>query len=261
MMHSLQLRKGGILMVREWDSEAHDYVEEQVIEDEIQYCLDDRICFEKGVALRDIFLLMSRHVSMFSVISGCPFLDEMIEDAFKPPKRSADKEGMSILQLGRKAFIDDYNDDSILNFHFDLYGIGEHDAYAVEFSPIYELTLYPVILNDKLNIEGQESDAPLLSVRMPFTLAEMIKGIVGELSFAGPPDIKAYALDGLKMQAEGVIENGHKTLTTEEVEQKLNERIKADKKPCRICGEDSRSPSFNKPPDICDRCFRNIKEN
>jgi hypothetical protein len=195
---------------------------------------------------------------MFSIVAGCPFLDEMIEDAFKPPKRNPNKQGMSILQLRRRAFVDDADSDSVLNFHFDFCGIGEHDAYAVEFSPIYELTLYPVVLDDKLNIEGQESEKPLLSVRMPFTLAEMIRGIVGELSFAGPPEIKAYALEGLKTQAES---GQYKVLTSEELEERLAERQEQGKKPCRICGDDARSPRFDKPPDICDKCFRRTKEN
>lgn len=261
MMHNLQLRKGGILVAKEWDSEADDYIETQVAEDEVQHCLDDRICLEKGVALRDIFLLMSRDVQTFSIISGCPFLDEMIEDAFKPPKRDPGKDGISMLQLARRACIEDCGEGPVLNMHFDFCGIGKHDAYAIEFSPIYELTLYPVVLNDKLSIEGQESEKPLLAVRMPFTLAEMVRGIVGELSFAGPPEIKAYALEGLREQAESATQDGHKVVTTEELELKLKERVEHGKKPCKLCGEDSRSPSFNKPPGICDKCFRSAKEN
>ena len=260
-MHNLQLRKGGILVVKEWNSEIYDYTEEQVAEEEVLCCLDDRICLEKGVALRDIFLLISQNIPIFSAIAGCPFLDEMIEDAFKSPKRNANKEEISVLQLERKAFIDNSDGNSVLNFHFDFCGLGKCDTYAIEFSPIYELTLYPVILNDKLNIEEQESEKPLLSTRIPFTLAEMVKGIIGELSFVGPPDIKAYALEGLKVKAETVADDSCKVLTMEELEQKLKGQMEYGKKPCKICGEDSRSPSFNKPPGICDKCFRNAKEN
>lgn len=259
MMHNLQLRKGGILVSKEWDSETCDYTEEQVVADEVPYCLDELICLEKGVALRDIFLLISQNIQVFSAITCCPFLDELVEDALKSPKRDPNKEGISALQLERRGCVDRDSDGAVLAIHFDFYGIGRTDAYALEFSPIYELTLYPVVLNDKLNIEDQESGKTLLSVRMPFSFADMIRGVIGELSFAGPPEIKACALETIRARAEETASG--KVLTTDELEEQLKGRMEHGRRPCRICGEDSRSPSFNKPSDICDRCFRNTKEN
>jgi hypothetical protein len=257
-VYNLQLRKGGLLISKEWNSEIHDFTEEEIIEEEIQYYLDDSICLEKGVALRDIFLLISKNIQLFSAVTGCPYLDEMIEDAFKPPKRNTNKTEISALSLERKAFLENLDNESMLHFHFEFYGIGEQNA-SIEFAPIYELTLYPVILNDKLNIEVQDSEEVILSAKVLFTLVEVIKGIISELSFAGSPEIKAYALEELKTRAESV--ETYKAITMEELEQKLEEQMDLGKKPCRICGEDSRSASFNKPSNVCDKCFKNVKGN
>ncbi len=49
MEYELQLQKGGVLAVKEWDPDLNDFVEQPLEDEEIGFYLHDKICFERGV--------------------------------------------------------------------------------------------------------------------------------------------------------------------------------------------------------------------
>ena len=70
------------------------------------------------------------------------------------------------------------------------------------------------------------------------------------------PDIKSFALQELKAYAGSDV----KICTSEDFDLSA-ENLAENEKPCRICGEEARSPLFGKPSDICEDCYKKAKEN
>ncbi|MFA5048230.1 MAG: hypothetical protein WC516_04380 [Patescibacteria group bacterium] len=255
MIYDIQITKGGNLIARDWNSEAADFVNEDICKEEIQLNLSSTVCLSVGVTLRDIFVLLSRDITTFSIITGCPFLDELIIEALLEPtiNKDKDKENISVLELSRFVTIN----NSEMFWNFDFHGCGQDEQYAVEFSPLNELSIIPIILDENVSIINAETDEIVLKTKMSYTLADLIIGIVEELAFIGPPDIKAYALQELKSRAQDV----SKGVSFEDFSKKIDEQMEQNKIPCKWCGNDARSQHFDKPNDICGECFEKTKEN
>lgn len=253
MIYDIQLTKGGNLISRDWCSEESDFINEKVLVEEIPLNIYSTVCLSVGVTLRDIFVLLSRDIQTFSAISGCPFLDELIVEALKEPGFDKDKENISYLELNRFATIN----GSEMFFNFDFHGCGQDEQYAIEFLPINEISILPVILNENVSIVNSDTDEIVLSTKMAYTLADIVNGVVEELSFIGPPDIKAYALQELKERSQEI----GKEVSFDDLNKRLDEEFKSGKIPCKWCGNDARSQHFDKPRDLCGECFEKTKEN
>ena len=131
MVYDIKITKGGELVVREWDSEMTDYVDETICKEEISFNIYSTVCLGVGVTLRDLFVLLAKDIAVFSVITSCPFLEELIMDAFSEPVINKDKEDIAILELSRFGTVI----DGELHWNFDFHGRGEKEEYALEFSP------------------------------------------------------------------------------------------------------------------------------
>lgn len=262
MKYDLQLRRGGKLFTSEWSSEDKDYIEREIEQEDLIFHLHDSVCLEKGVKLRDIFLFLNRNVDAFSAVVGCPFLNELIEEGLSDPKINKDKEGIAILELSRMAIMD----KNELHFNFSFNGVGEKECYALEFMPVNELALYPVVLNESVSVEDVDDDELVhLEAEQAYTLAELLTGVIDELGFMGPPDVRGFAFEELKKRCEEIPPDGeidnYRTFTTEDLEKKIKEEQENNKVPCCMCGEDARAQCFGKPTDICEKCFMSTREN
>lgn len=249
MAHDLQLRKGGLLITNDWDNEIFDYLEQIVDNDEIFFHFHDTICLDKNITLRDVFMLISRNTGAFSIAIGCPFLEDLVEEALSALVM---KEDMDRLELSRIAFFN----ESEIRIYTDFIGVGKNETWAVELSPINELSYLPIVLEESIKVEDENIH---LKFKMPFTLIDFVKGIVDELSFMGPPDIKAFALNELEKRNDNVM--SVKTYAYEEIEKEFEEQKKKYERACDMCGGDARSQHFKKPSNLCYRCFQKIKEN
>lgn len=256
MSYDLQLKKGGFLITNEWDTDLADYLEQMVDDDELFFHLHDSICLDNNINLRDMFLLVSKNIDTFSTAVGCPFLDDLVNEALSAKVVNKEKEDLGHLELGRTAVLD----KGKLYIYMDFSGKGIEETWAIEFSPINELTSYPIILNEDVFIEGGKGDV-VFQFKMSFTLLELVKGIIDELSFVGPPNIKAFALKELKDRSDDITSGNVKTYSHEEVMKKLEGQKERHKMPCKVCGDDARSSHFGKPSTICYKCYRKIKEN
>lgn len=251
MGYDLQLQIGGILVTKEWDSELNDFMEFPVEDEDITFHLHDSICLERGVKLRDVFLFISRNLYLFSTTIGCPFLDDLVEEALSSP--NIESKGIAVLVLDWAARIENKNLISYVRF----YGKGDKD-YPVEFHSVNDLVIYPIILNETFAV--MDEDKVVFQAAKQFSLLEFLKGIVDELSYMGPPEMKKFTLNEIE---ESINQDGSKIkmFNAEDIEEKLNEKIASMIKPCKICGDESRSPFFGKPSDICIVCFEKMKEN
>ena len=121
----------------------------------------------------------------------------------------------------------------------------------------WRMTFYPIVLDDKLDVERNYEN--LITGKMPFTLYDVVKGIIDELSFLGPPNLKAFTLEELKRRAEDPFIEKKCSVVNAISEVEL---IRTDvKKPCKICGLDTRTPTFGKPSTLCDECYLKIRQN
>jgi hypothetical protein len=251
MAYDLQLKKGGFLVTQEWSVSADDFIERKLGAEDVNFHMNDTICLENGVTLRDIFVLMSKNPYIYSVNSSCPFLDDLIGEALSVPSINEENNDIAALRLKWLSIIDCDADSSFLNCQMDFHGIGyKKRQHSVQFLPINELVIYPVILDEEFIIINENHI--LLQTTRRFSLIEMFRGIIEELSYMGPPEIKSFALQEIR---------DRDWYPTYKVNNMIEKEMVNIDKPCKLCGEESRHPSFGKPPDICANCFRKIKEN
>lgn len=256
MTYDIKIAKGGNLVSREWDSEAADFVEEKICGEELYLHLHSSVCLGVGITLRDIFVLLSKDIIGFSAITGCPFLEELIAESLSDPVFNTDKEKIALLELSRFAVVH----NAELHLNFDFHGRGEKDEYALEFSPLNELVHIPLVLDEKVSIINGDTEEVYLKTNMTYTLADLLTGIVEELAFIGPPDIKAFALQELKDRAVELDETTE-GMSFKDLSKRIDDKIEANKIPCKWCGKDARSQHFDKPKDLCGDCFELTKEN
>jgi len=261
LSRDLQLKRGGKLFTKEWDSEENDFIEQEIDIEEFMFHFYDSICLDKGVILRDVFLMIGQNLEVCSFAVGCPFLDDLVDEALTTPKKNKDKVGMAAVKLSWSVFIEEEDEGKSILDHLSFHGIGDRE-YALEFVPINELVMYPIIIDENYIIhDGSDEDKVHLSTTKKFVLIDLIRGVVDELSYMGPPDIREFALAELQRSAEKDEDGMPKMFTMEDLEKRQREKMEKNKKPCRICGEDSRSPDFSKPNDLCFKCYKEVKEN
>lgn len=253
MNHEMQVKKGGIVVINEWDDEIKKFVERVIQPDEIINVLNNYVCITPDLTLRDLFYLMSKNITVFSIVSGCDFLDRLVAEALSEPVE--DYNDISFLELRRVATIN----NSDLYFYFDFSGKNNNDSYGIEFSPINSMCRFPIVLNENvLFLEKNYCIKKEFNLNMSFTLAELIRGVVEELSFAGTPETKTFARECL---SDVVNEIDNKKIKFEEIKTNIAKIENEGIIPCKMCGGDARSCSFGKPEDICENCFDKIKEN
>lgn len=258
MSRDLQLKKGGKLFVKEWDTEENDFIEQEIDAEEFMFHLYDSIYLDKGITLRDIFFMVKQNIEICAITVGCPFLDDLVYEALATPKKNKDRDGMVALMLSWSVFIEE--EQSILD-HISFYGIGDKE-YALEFVPLNELSMYPLIIDENYIVyDGTENKKIHLSTQKKFVLIDILRGIIDELSYMGPPDIREFALAEIQKSADKNEDGIPRIFTTDDLERRLKEKMEKNEKPCSICGKDARSPDFGKPANFCLKCYREIKEN
>jgi hypothetical protein len=240
MEYDLQLRKGGSLFIKEWKSNKSDYIENEILPKDFIFHSYDTICLGKNVTLRDVFLLIRKNIFVFSILTGCPQLNLLVEEALSVSDVNEDEE-IIILKLRRIVTIQ----RGVIYFDYNFEGLGKNKHYLLDFIPINRLVFYPIILDEGFIIEDSDKITHFKTNKL-FTLAEMLNGIIENLSYMGPPNLKDFMLDDIK---------------NSDIIQDHDLFVNNKKFSCYICGSDSRSQCFEKPSNMCEKCFRKIREN
>jgi len=252
--YDVQLCKDGRLFALEWSSGESDYVESEITNGDLISYMDDFICFEDNLTLKDLFLFIFDNVDLCSLISACPFVPSLVEEVFNVAKTEEDdgEEFKNIvgLKLKRIRVIEkeEINGPFVYEF-FNFVGYdSNNEIYSLEFTPLYKIAHLPLKLSENvLDFNGN-------SFKQKFNLSEVIKNVIGELAFVSPIH-REEALSLLNEKYED--EESINEMMTKEARSELG----LSEKKCSICGKEARSPHFKKPKNICISCFINQKIN
>jgi hypothetical protein len=180
-MSDLKLIKGGKIVVHEWELEEQKYywkeidVESEEFIEYIYYPIE----LEPNLNLRDVFLLISKNIRLFSIVSGCSYLEELVDEVLSQPQ-TFNKDIIGLL-LYRQTEIRD--DELIMCVSVCGLTTG-NETIPIESIPANTLVLYPIIDCNKLIIEEK------VSLPLPFTVNDVIRGIVESFTAYGPPSLR-----------------------------------------------------------------------
>jgi hypothetical protein len=169
----------------------------------------------QDVTLRDLFLLINKHLDIFELIFG-NWIVEYTEDALnKTPKEPSDLE-----YLEYEWYIE--NEDGELDIplfprfggigvaieddEYPNYKKGEPVKYGIEFIDIENLADLPLRLSGNLDIVSTSSKRKSGYIKVEnyrtssYTLGDIIQGMIWEISFSGGPDGKIEARKKLEDQ-------------------------------------------------------------
>lgn len=161
--------------------------------------LTEYIRIEEGTTLGDImrftrkYKLLSKFISEYS---NCKIENFDLEINRTPRINENDK--ISFLQISWAT--QKYNEICLLP---DFLGISEETGtrYAIEFSPIYELSHLLVKIDTTLRLV---SDEICVTKTLPFTLLDVLHAIFSEISFFDSPEQRDETLNDLKEQVETI---------------------------------------------------------
>lgn len=254
--YDIQLQPRGRLVRMEWNPTIGRSFECQIPPDEFAYHLHGTICFAHGVTLRDLIALIADNLEMFSALTACDCLGEIVAEA-----ENERPEDLAGLELAWSAESVQTPTATVLDSSVEFYGLGANgERIGLEFTPSGRLAGLPLLLNESFNVQ-EGASGTILSTTRRFTLLEVITSVIGELTFLGSPDERNEALSDLNRRIQSADEGEFYTI--EEVKAEWERRAEEERRkfPCRICGEDSRCACFGKPADLCHKCFGAMKEN
>jgi hypothetical protein len=252
--HMLQLRPKGLLARMEWYPVSRRHIERLLDDDELVAFLNDSVCFAEGVTLRDLMELILRDDLLFGIVSSCHCLGEFAAELGQKIGKKSD--GVASLEVSWSAVVSS-DPLPVLRDAVDFHGRdGDNGMVAIEFTPVNHLADLPILLDEAFDIRDSGGNV-LFSATRHFSLLEVVRGVLDELTFLGTPAERDEAMSEIESRAENV--DIDKFLTFEEVAKDLERRQEEDRKrfPCHECGSDSRCACFGKPSDLCHECFNN----
>jgi len=258
--HEIQLQPRGRLVRMEWDKDTGRHVEHAISTDELAFHLHSTICFADGTTLRDLLTLVAKDQDLFTTLTACDCLQEILAEA---EAESTPIEEMVAMELAWSAESEPSGATTVTESTIEFYGLGSDEGQmGLEFMSAARLAGLPILLNEAFNIrDGADPDKVVFWTTRRFTLLEVVCGVIGELTFLGSPKERDEALGDLRDRVATADEGEFHTI--EEVKAEWDRRTEEDRKrfPCRMCGEDSRCACFGKPSDVCHDCFNGMKEN
>lgn len=271
----LFLKPGGRLERVDWvyDEEARkgEYVPTDITDQAVEYLMDT-VSLEGELYLRDIFALMERNPAMLPVFRrdwAAEFLEEYKKVLPSAPayKGEYDPDGIEYLELYHY-WEKSSTTGEVVGFHrLDFHGIGfelredilEGDwvmhrkgsriSYAIEFTPLAQLLNLPLRLDSRVRIYESDTEGgnymskldDSLTIDKP-SLAQVIHGIIWELSFCGGPEDVAEErekLRNIKAEVEQAIASGDfSQLTRFEPEHLTNDEREELRKALENCTEE-----------------------
>jgi hypothetical protein len=234
-LSDLQLRSGGKLFVLIWNGINEEFVEREIEYEDLSYYAHHTICLENGITLRDVFLLFLKDIGFFASTSTSAFMNELIEDmSTQIFSSNSIQNEISALSVGWVA----KNDKEGLFLYSSFVGIGEDEKDFFELTSIdlNEISTLPIILNTKLNIIDMKSGDILFSSKKLFLLSDFAKAILEE--FGGFAPIEIIDEDIFECTFETNMYNS-----------------------CIKCGKSTSIQYFNKPKNICIKCFKKDRLN
>jgi hypothetical protein len=130
------------------------------------------------VTLRDIFLLLERHIDVFDKLLG-NWCKVFTEEALSNKEGVALDVAFDYLELYHVLEVDD---EELLGMDRpDFHAVQGEESYSLSFLPVHEYVDYPLVLGKTQMDDGKTF------YETPFTLGKILYGILWEISFYGPP--------------------------------------------------------------------------
>lgn len=213
----LKLKPEGILTNTKWvydeETEKGSYVETDISNQLISWLLEP-VELDPDLRLRDLFALLARNDAALVVFRrdwANEYVAEYVRvlDQAAPYTGEYDPEGIEYLELYRTWEIEDGNliGPNRLDFHGVGYELqedvkdgdyvtfqkGRRINWAIDFSPLADLLNLPLRLNPEIKV-FENYKATGAEYKMPDALlADVIRGVLWELSFHGGPTEMAEA--------------------------------------------------------------------
>jgi hypothetical protein len=252
--YDLQLKRGGILVTKEWSVPDEDYVEREVSQDELPFHVSDSVCLRKDAVLLDVFLLLARSTEAFSLATACPLVDELVEEVHSGKVLERQKRDIARIEVRWSAFMGENDEKSFVQWQPELYGFASDGKECdLDTIPLSILSKVRMFLDEKLDIcDAADEESVYFSAMMKFTLGDVLRAVVDGVSYG----FMSFA----ELDAEIAEDESREDRLMDFCEKTRKLRMQ-NPRPCRMCGKDARSRHFGKPADLCIMCFRKTKEN
>jgi hypothetical protein len=210
-MGKLEIRKNGKLIDTRWiydeEKQKGEYVEFDVTDNAIRY-LFDTCCLEETLTLKDLFLLLNTNLDQFDLIFGNWLKEIVTEGLTKEAEPYGDYSADNIEWLDLRWYIS-RDKDSFCGYDRPNFGgvgyklkketkpfykKGSRINWGVSFSSANELINIPLRLNTDFTITNEDSDQGKFMEEIAvfknatFTLANIIYGVIWELTWNGGPE-------------------------------------------------------------------------
>ena len=189
-MSGVRIKRGGVLVRVEWDSDEAAYYEKPV--EFAATRLFDSCDMEEGVTLGDILQLLREPVEVYEMLLG-DLTGEIVAEGL-----SGKSAPTTLLALHLQWILDhDVQEDTLTRFLLpEFFGFGpnpdegdENTNWAIGLRPIYELVDLPVLLVPEIRVLGDLKGQSTFK-GAEFTLGHILRGIIYELSYYGPADAR-----------------------------------------------------------------------
>jgi hypothetical protein len=234
------IKKNGILVDKDTNKE---------LTPSYQY-LFDTCEIDNDVTLKDIFLLLNKDITMYHSLLG-NWLSEIVTEGLS--KEGEGDKDIEYLELHWNMEKEVHKGSkNLYGFHFpQFHGVshvaiddiyegeilltkqGERTSYAIEMTPTYKLMNIPVKLKKGIFFEEWKLDRPVKREHIDnyadadYTLANILYGIIFELSFFGSPSDRDGKTEEIKKSIEEINEKGVEAtcVTWEELEKSINTEL------------------------------------
>jgi hypothetical protein len=214
--------------------------------------LYDPCILAEDVTLRDVFLLLNKHLKLFDTIFGNCCKEIVSDGLSKRDKRDLKTDDIDYLELyfeiteyehGKKyppetsgLKFPQFHGVGVLKNDSEHQKKGETVQWGVELTEAWKLASYPLRLRKTVQVvrEKPKENETLATLRNPiFSLGHILYGIIWELSFYGPPaKVKKFRASLDKMVAD--IESGKAKTVPFEPEKWRKEANKKRKKSTKL---------------------------
>lgn len=177
-MDAIQIEKSGKLSAISYETRTQDAT------DKAPNLLFEPCTIGEEVTLRDIFLLIARHLDVFEKLLGNWCREYTLEALSDQDFVENDEEPLEYLELYHQIEVDEDTLYGMDRPDFHAIGkdaTGEIIAYTLSFLPVYKIAHLPVKLGPVRLEDGTTH-------KTTYTLGKILHGILWELSFYGPPE-------------------------------------------------------------------------
>lgn len=223
----------GKVLLKKWIPSTRKYKFIDVTKKSFRY-LNESCTIQKGVVLRDIFLILKKNLEIYDLFFG-NWCKEIVEEGLKKTKKK--ESGIDFLELYWMLYSEEiYTKEKLLTgniipqFHGigrarkneDFYKKGDIINWGVSLSKANELAHLPLKFNKKIQIADLEQRDPMdvEAYDLQYSLMHVMYAIIWELSFHGGPEKR----EAFSSQLRESVKSIKKSYTSEEVLSKITKK-------------------------------------